>query len=96
MTTITCTFCNSTPGDEAPSLGSILQEQWYEPEFFGDSDYERCDECGRWVCMACAVFDFGDNEAGYALRYLCPDCGEPTHIVMQRIGAPALPLEVEL
>lgn len=96
MTTITCTFCGSTAGDEAPSLGSILQEPGHEPEFFGDSDYERCDECGRWVCMACAVFDFGDNAQGYAMRYLCPDCGEATHIVMMRIGAPALPLEVGL
>ena len=96
MSAMTCKFCNSSPGDEAPSLGSILQEPGHEPEFFGDSDYERCDECGRWVCMACAVFDFGDNAQGYAMRYLCPDCGEATHIVMMRIGAPALPLEVEL
>lgn len=95
MTTITCTFCGSTAGDEAPSLGKILQEPGYEPEFFGDRDYERCDECGRWCCMACAVFDFSDV-GGHAMRYLCPDCGEETAEVMRRIGAPKLPLKVEL
>lgn len=80
--TIICRWCNN--------MG--LAESKYEPEFFGDSDYERCDECGRWVCMACAVFDFGTNEQG-VMRYLCPDCGEPEHVVMRRLGATPL-LEV--
>ncbi len=96
MTTeLTCKFCSSAPGDEAPSVARLLNVLNYEPEFFGDSDYERCDECGRWVCMACAIFSFGDNEAGYAMRYLCPDCGQPTDIVMMQIGAPMLPFPVE-
>lgn len=93
MTTITCRFCNCEVGDEAPTLGSILAEPDYEPEFFGDKDFDRCDECGRVVCMACAVFDFTAVD-GPAMRYLCPDCGESTSEVMRRIGAPMLALEI--
>ncbi len=93
MTTITCKFCNSTIDAEAPTLGKILLEPGYEPAFFGEEDFAPCDECGRIVCMACAVFDF-TQVGGPAMRYLCPDCGEPVAEVMRRIGAPALPLEM--
>lgn len=90
---ITCTFCNSAVGDEAPTIGSILHENGYEPEFFGDSDYEKCDECGRWTCMACAVFDFtGSGSDDRVMRFLCADCGQPTDVMMRRVGAPELPL----
>lgn len=85
-----CAFCGSTEGDEAPPIDTILCElPCYEPAYFGDDDLEQCDNCGRVTCMACAVFDF----TGERMRYLCPDCGQPEHVVMERHGAPRL-LEV--
>jgi hypothetical protein len=92
--TTTCKFCNTSIGDETETLGSILKEPGYEPEFFGDEDFAPCDECGRVVCMECAFFDFPES-GPVRMRYLCPDCGQPEHVIMEQRGAPKLPMEVE-
>lgn len=93
MKLLTCITCKCEVGDKAPTIESILNMPETEPMYFGDEDFSDCDECGRIVCMACAIYDFTGNH----MRYLCPDCGEPTAVVMERIHAPTLfPLEIEI
>jgi hypothetical protein len=84
----TCLFCNAAVGDQTEVyFGSVCNG-----DHLGETDFELCDFCNRMVCMECAVFHW--PEAGRDNRYLCPDCGHPEHVYLERMGAPML-LDIE-